>query len=108
MRTAYFCEPKTCTCATPDTIEIRCANIDSPYSSSCDIGICDDVSAKYTIAPAAGFTFWYDGGMIPGGKLRSVWAIAACTSWAAASISRSSANWSVIEVDPRLLVDEQP
>jgi hypothetical protein len=27
MRTAYFCEPYTCTCATPLTVEIRCARL---------------------------------------------------------------------------------
>jgi hypothetical protein len=27
MRTAYFCEPYTSTCATPDTVEMRWATI---------------------------------------------------------------------------------
>src|SRR3954467_3425134 len=43
--------------------------------------------------------------MIPGGRSRSVFAIIACTSWAAASMLRSSANWIVIEVDPRFEID---
>jgi hypothetical protein len=32
-RTAYFAAPNTCTCATPLTIEMRCAIVDSAYSS---------------------------------------------------------------------------
>ncbi len=39
------------------------------------------------------------------GRSRAVLAIAACTSWAAASISRSRLNCSVIEVLPRALID---
>ena len=35
MRTAYFCAPNTCTCATPFTVEMRCASVVSAYSSSC-------------------------------------------------------------------------
>src|SRR3954467_12951521 len=54
---------------------------------------------------AAGLTFWYDGGMIPGGRLRTVCAIAACTSCAAASMFRSRANCSVICVEPSALDD---
>src|SRR6185312_2219478 len=42
-RTAYFDEPNTFTCATPDTIEMRCAMNVSAYWSSVDIGINDDV-----------------------------------------------------------------
>jgi len=54
---------------------------------------------------SAGFTFWYDGGMIPGGSCRRVFEIAACTSWAAASMLRSRVNCSVIDVFPWVLVD---
>ena len=43
--------------------------------------------------------------MIPGGRSRSVFAIIACTSCAAASMLRSSANWIVICVDPRFEID---
>ena len=43
--------------------------------------------------------------MIPCGRVRSVFEIAACTSWAAASIVRSRLNWMVIDVEPRVLVD---
>src|SRR6266849_901585 len=50
---------------------------------------------------SAGFTFWYDGGTMPVGSWRSVLEIAACTSWAAASILRSSVNTRVMFVLPR-------
>src|SRR3970282_1229939 len=36
------------------------------------------------------------------GSCREAWVMAACTSWAAASMSRSSVNWSVICVRPRV------
>ena len=42
---------------------------------------------------------------MPCGSWRSVCAMAACTSCAAASMSRSSVNWSVMLVDPRLLLE---
>ena len=42
--------------------------------------------------------------MMPCGSCRSVFEIIACTSCAAASMSRSSANWRVIEVEPSELV----
>ena len=38
IRTAYFCEPKTWTWATPEIVEIFWAIIVSPYSSSCESG----------------------------------------------------------------------
>ncbi len=105
MRTAYFCAPYTRTCATPPTIESRCASVVSPYSSSVESGTSVDVSANVKIGASAGLVFWYDGGMIPCGRLRIVCAIAACTSCAAASMLRSSANWMTICVVPRLDVD---
>src|SRR5579862_2114096 len=77
----------------------------SPYSSSVESGTCADVSASVRIGASAGFAFWYDGGMIPCGSCRSVCAIAACTSCAAASMFRSSANCTTICVCPRLDVD---
>src|SRR3569833_1092039 len=49
---------------------------------------------------SAGLLFWYDGGMMPGGRLRRVFAIIACTSCAAASMLRSRLNWIVMPVDP--------
>ena len=38
MRTAYFCEPNTFTCATPLTIEMRCATLVCAISSIVDSG----------------------------------------------------------------------
>ena len=38
MRTAYFCAPKTLTCATPLTIDRRCARTVSAYWSTCESG----------------------------------------------------------------------
>src|SRR5437867_12792028 len=46
MRTAYFADPNTCTCATPSTVESRCARNVSAYSSSADSGIVAEVSAR--------------------------------------------------------------
>src|SRR5512142_857927 len=43
--------------------------------------------------------------MIPGGRFRSVLAIIAWTSCAAASMLRSSENWIVIEHEPSVDVD---
>ena len=48
-RTAYFCEPKTCTWATPLTIEMRCAISVSPYSSSVHNGSVAEVRPRYMI-----------------------------------------------------------
>ena len=42
---------------------------------------------------------------MPWGSWRSVWAIAAWTSWAAASMSRPSANCSVMLVPPSVLFE---
>ncbi len=61
--------------------------------------------AKYRIGVAAGLVFWYDGGMMPCGSVRSVWVIAAWMSWAAASMLRSSTNCTTMVVVPMLLVD---
>ena len=100
MRTAYFCAPYTSTCATPPTMESRCAMVVSPYSSSAEIGTSVLVSASVRIGASAGFVFWYDGGRIPCGSCRSVCVIAACTSCAAASMFRSSENCTTICVCP--------
>ena len=45
-RTAYFCEPITCTCATPLIVEMRCASSVSAYSSTVESGSVDEVSAR--------------------------------------------------------------
>ena len=44
--TAYFWLPSTCTCATPLTIEIRCAMRVSAYSSSVHGGTVVDVMTR--------------------------------------------------------------
>src|SRR2546421_7073328 len=55
---------------------------------------------------SAGFTFWYTGGVgIWGGKSGAALAMADWTSWAAASIERSSENWIVMAVRPCALDD---
>ena len=46
MRTAYFCDPKTWTWATPFTMEMRCAMRVSPYSSTVDRGRVSEVRAR--------------------------------------------------------------
>ena len=56
MRTAYFCDPYTITCATPLTIEIRWAISVSAYSLSLYSGSVGAVSAKNRIGWSAGFT----------------------------------------------------
>ena len=48
----------------------------------------------------------YDGGVgMPGGSCGAAAAMAACTSWAAASMFRSRLNWIVIWVMPWALVE---
>ena len=46
MRTAYFCEPNTCTCATPLTVEMRWAMKVVAYSSIAERGSVGEVSAR--------------------------------------------------------------
>ena len=56
MRTAYFCEPKTFTWATPLIIEIRCDSTVWAYSSTVVSGNDSEVSAIKKIELFAGFT----------------------------------------------------
>src|SRR5579875_1165758 len=58
------------------------------------------------IEKSAGFTLRKEGGfgMLVGSFFAAA-VIAACTSWAAASMLRSRENWSVIRVWPRELVE---
>ena len=44
--TAYFCEPMTCTWATPLIVDMRCASSVCAYSSTVDIGSVFEVSAR--------------------------------------------------------------
>src|SRR2546427_2778813 len=105
MRTAYFAEPNPWTCATPLTVDRRCARNVSAYSSSADNWRVLDVRARYRIGESAGFDLLYDGGCRRGGSGRRVLEIAACTSWAAASMSRDGVNCKVMFVPPSVLDD---
>src|ERR1700686_203026 len=62
-RTAYFCAPYTCTCATPFTMEPRCAIVVSAASSTCDSFRVGELSARYRIGWSAGFTLRNEGGV---------------------------------------------
>ena len=105
-RTANFCEPKTCTWATPVIWEMRCARLVWAYSSTVYSGKVGELSARYSTGWSAGFTFLYEGGVgMPGGSWGAAAAMAACTSWAAASMLRSRLNCTVIWVRPSALDD---
>src|SRR5882757_8775398 len=106
MRTAYCCDPYTCTCATPLTVEICCASIFSAYSSTVDSGIVADERTMFRIGASAGFTLRCVGGLgIDDGSDLAAAAIADWTSCAAASMLRSSVNCSVIVDRPSVDVD---
>src|SRR5438067_2342555 len=99
-RTAYFAEPNTPTCATPSTIDKRCAMVVSAYSSSCVIDNTFDVNARKRIGADDGLCLCADGGSMFDGRYGMVFEIAALTSCAADSRSRSSENCNVIFVEP--------
>jgi hypothetical protein len=104
MRTAYFCEPNTFTCATPLTIEMRCPMVDCAISSRVESGSVGERRMMKKIDWSAGLTFWYDGGDgICGGSCRDARPIIDCTSCAAASMLRLKSNWSVMSVPPCVL-----
>src|SRR5579862_2096593 len=105
MRTAYFCDPQTPTSATPSTIDRRWAIVVSAVSSSTDSGSTLEVSAMNMTGAAAGLDRWNVGGRMPVGRYTMAWAMAACTSWAAASILRSTLNWMTRSDEPRSLDD---
>src|SRR5258705_13405034 len=67
-RTAYFCWPCTCTCATPEIVEMRCARKVSAYSLTVESGRVSDVSVRKKIGESAGFTFSKGGGVDIGGR----------------------------------------
>src|SRR5260370_26697612 len=101
MRTAYCCEPYTCTCATPLNVDICCASRFSAYSATVEVGNVVDDSTICMIGASAGFTLRCVGGLgIDDGSERAAAAIADCTSCAAASMLRSSENCSVIVASP--------
>ena len=77
MRTAYFCEPKTSTWATPLIVEMRCASCVSAYSLTSGSGRVGDDRAIKKIGESAGLTLRNEGGDdMPGGSLRCEAAIA--------------------------------
>src|SRR5690242_13260000 len=104
-RTAYFADPQTPTCATPSTIDRRCAIVVSAYSSICVNGSTFDVSARNMIGADDGLCLCADGGSMFDGRYGIVFEIAAFTSCAALSRSRSRENWRVMFVDPKLELD---
>src|SRR5262249_58819081 len=89
-----------------ETVEMRCAIMTSPYSSSSESGSVAEVSVRYRIGWSAGLTFWKDGGAgMFGGSWRAAAAIADWTSRAAPSRFLDRLNWSVICVDPCVEVE---
>src|ERR1035437_2754401 len=87
-------------------VEMRCARRVSAYSLTVDSGRVSEVRVRKKIGESAGFTLRNDGGeAMFVGSWRAVAAIAEFTSWAAASISRSSENWMVMLLIPWLLID---
>src|SRR6266853_3574233 len=80
---------------------MRCARKVSAYSLTVDSGSVSEVSVRKKIGASAGLTFLNEGGVdMVGGSCFVAAAIAEFTSWAAASMSRSSANWMVTLVIP--------
>ena len=81
MRTACFCEPNTFTCATPLTMEMRCATVVWAISSIVDSGSVLDRRTMKKMDWSPALTFWYDGGAgICDGSCRDARPIIACTS----------------------------
>src|ERR1041384_758256 len=69
-------------------------------------GTVGEVTAMNSTGWSAGFTFLYDGGLgISGGRRLAVRAIAAWTSWAAASMLRSRVKVSVTCEEPWMLTE---
>src|SRR5579859_1002693 len=105
-RTAYLAEPNTPTCATPSRVESCRANRVSAYSSTSDGLSVEELIATNMIGMSAGFCLRKVGGWGSAlGRLRVAAEMADCTSCAAPSRLRSSANWSWICVEPWMLVD---
>jgi hypothetical protein len=84
---------------------MRCARKVSANSFTWDSGSVFEVSERYRIGLSAGFCFRYRGGSMSDGRSGCAEAIAAWTSCAAASMSRSRVNWSWMLVCPTLLVE---
>src|ERR1700690_3914161 len=101
MRTAYLAAPPTSTWATPSMVESCRASMVSAYSSSCEGLTVSDHMAMKMMGWSVGLTLRKVGGT---GRLRGsarrAPLIAACTSWAAASMLRSRLNWMEMLVMP--------
>src|SRR5271170_7680636 len=99
MRTAYLAEPMIETCATPSMVEIWLASRVREYWSTLEIGRLLDHRVIRKIGWAEGsFLRKLGGAGIALGRRRCTLEIAACTSWAAASILRSRRNCRVMPV----------
>jgi len=106
MRTAYFCEPNTCTCATPLTVEMRCAMKVVAYSSIAESGSVGEVERQVE----DGLIGRVD--LLVGGRRRHLrrelplrlgdGGLHVC---AAASMLRDRSNCSVMVLTPSWLVD---
>src|SRR5512138_3810970 len=87
-------------------MEMRCATRVSAYSCTVDRGRVGELKARYRTGWSDGLTFCSDGGEgMSSGSRRRAREMADCTSWAAASMSRSSTNLMVIRVLLVLLVE---
>src|SRR5580700_4956865 len=106
MRTAGSELPPTRTWPTPWTCASFCANTEEAMSYNCGLGTTSDSSVIDRIGWSAGLIFRYLGswgrleGRNPAAEL-----MAACTSRAAALMSRLRSNWSVTCADPTELLE---
>src|SRR5262249_16263208 len=106
MRIAGFCWPPINTCATPEIWLICWASFVSMLSSTSVSGRVSEVAPSRRMGESAGLTLRYVGGLGRFfGNCPPAALIAACTSFAAASILRSRTNWIVIDVEPTTLVE---
>src|SRR5579885_391631 len=105
-RTAYFCVPNTITCATPETMEMRCAMVVSAYSSTVQMGKVSEKTPRNITGESAGLYLRKEGGAgMPGGSRGVASAMAVSTSTAAPSRSRPRSNCRVTCVLPSELVE---
>src|SRR5262245_66661462 len=92
------------TCATPLTIDSRCATVVWAYSSTLYIGSVSDVSDNSTMGESAGLTLRKDGGFgISAGRGGGARGNADRTTNDAPPVSRSSGESSAIEATPQPL-----
>ncbi len=94
------------TWATPLIMEMRWASRVSANSLTWYSGSVGEDTARYRMGWSAGLTLRSTGGVGRSeGRLRWAEAMAACTSWAAASMLRSRLNCRVMRVFPSVLVE---